>query len=221
MGLIDINVFFSPALRPNIRWGIPDGLNKSHQRRHSINKSHTRGDITFRGPNHVRGNPHLNPHHPGRRHRIQMSLLRGHPTCRLLATRRSLEREIPSWRLPVTFEFELEPGLEPLIAGWQYARDVRLRPRDQQGDWRAILGNISNNSGYFRSNVQIIQNSPVNQQGFWLFCTCTETYFSKEIGHSFLFYALAYLLSLNIRLNKRRRNRIGRVTEFSDLRFFE
>ncbi|MCP3661013.1 MAG: hypothetical protein GY696_00725 [Gammaproteobacteria bacterium] len=63
-----------------------------------------------------------------------MSLLRGHPTRRLLATRRSLERKIPSWQLPVAFEFELEPGLEPLTAGWQYARNVRLRPLDHQAD---------------------------------------------------------------------------------------
>ncbi|MCP3668584.1 MAG: hypothetical protein GY696_39900, partial [Gammaproteobacteria bacterium] len=64
---------------------------------------------------------------------------RGHPTCRLLATRRSLEREIPSWQLPVTFEFELEPGLEPLIAGWQHARDVRLRPLDHQANRKEEL----------------------------------------------------------------------------------
>ncbi len=86
----------------------------------------TRGDVTFGGPNHVCGNTHLYPQLLGLRHRIQVSFLGGHPTCRLLATRRSLEREIPSWQLPVTFEFELGPGLEPLIAGGITHEDVRL-----------------------------------------------------------------------------------------------
>ncbi|MCP3667480.1 MAG: hypothetical protein GY696_34145 [Gammaproteobacteria bacterium] len=76
-----------------------------------------------------------------------MSMLRAHPTCRLLATRRSLESEIPSWQLPVTFEFEQEPGLEPLIAGWQYARDVRLRPLDHQADLVATLRGRKESTG--------------------------------------------------------------------------
>ncbi len=98
----------------------------------------TRGDM--RGPNHARGNPNLNPQgrrprNPtpvqGRRHRIQAQ----GPTCRLLATRRSIERKIPSRQLPVTFSFELEPGVETPIAGWQYTRGVGLRLLDHQGDF--------------------------------------------------------------------------------------
>ncbi len=100
--------FELPGSPPNIRWGIPDGLTKSHQGRHNINKSHTRRETTFGGLNHVRGKPHLNPHLSGRRQIIQMSLLRGtpymSPTCN---QKRSLEREISSWKLPVTFVFEL------------------------------------------------------------------------------------------------------------------
>ncbi len=83
-----------------------------------------------------------------------MSLLRGDPTCRLLATRRSLEREILSWKLPVTFEFELEPGLETLIARWQYARDVRLRPLDHQADSSDVL-RIVPHGAIYETNLRL------------------------------------------------------------------
>ncbi len=97
-------LFELPGSPANIRWGNPDGLNKSHKR-----------DMTFRGPNHVGGNPHLNT--LGRRPRNPTLVLGGDielpmsPSCN---QKLSLEWKIPSWQLPVTFEFELKPGLEPL-----------------------------------------------------------------------------------------------------------
>ncbi len=96
---------------PKIRWGIRDGLNKLPKE-----------EFDVQAPEPCKLEPAPQSLSPGVEAQNSDVLAQGHPTSRLLANRRNLERKIPSWQLPVTFELELVPGRKPLIAVWQYSR---------------------------------------------------------------------------------------------------